>query len=172
MATARAGNVIGGGDWSTDRLVPDIMRAIKAKQHVLIRNPKAIRPWQHVLEPLNGYLTLIEKLWENGSAYAGAWNFGPDDDDAKPISWVVEQLRTCWGEGAALELDESSNAHEANYLKLDCTKSKSLLEWSPLLNLSTALEWVAEWFKGYSKNSIAREITESQISRYDTLMNS
>jgi CDP-glucose 4,6-dehydratase len=166
VATVRAGNVIGGGDWATDRLVPDIMRAIMAKRPVLIRNPAAIRPWQHVLEPLNGYLTLIEHMWENGHIYTGSWNFGPHDGDAKPVSWVVGRLTECWGDGARWELDQSDNPHEAYYLKLDCTKSKCLLTWMPQLNLSLALEWVAEWFKGYESGAGARCITENQIARF------
>jgi len=170
VATARAGNVIGGGDWATDRLVPDVMRAVLERRPVLIRNPNSIRPWQHVMEPLNGYLTLIENLWENGSTNSGAWNFGPNDDDAKPVSWVVDRLTKCWGEGASWEHDKRINTHEANYLKLDCTKSKCILQWSPLLDLSTTIEWVVEWFKGYWGNKDIRELTENQVSRFTELI--
>ncbi len=137
LATARAGNVIGGGDWADDRLIPDILRAISAGQPVVIRNPHAIRPWQHVLEPLSGYLQLAQRLYEDGVAYAEGWNFGPNDEDAKPVQWIVERLTQQWGEGASWQLDDGDHPHEAHYLKLDCSKAKMRLDWQPRWHLRT-----------------------------------
>ncbi len=169
LASARAGNVIGGGDWAQDRLVPDIMQAILANRPVIIRYPHAIRPWQHVLEPLSGYLSLAEMLWEQGPEFAQAWNLGPSDEDAKPVSWVAEKLTTLWGENARWELDapQAQHPHEAAYLKLDCSKAKSLLKWSPKLDLPTTLEWIVEWYRGYQHNQNMRHLTEAQIARYE-----
>jgi CDP-glucose 4,6-dehydratase len=131
LASARAGNVIGGGDWAKDRLIPDIMRAITQDKPVNIRNPHAIRPWQHVLEPLSGYLLLAQKLYEEGEAFCEGWNFGPDDEDAKPVSWIVDFLTKAWGENASWKLDDVDHPHEAHYLKLDCSKVKARLDWHP-----------------------------------------
>lgn len=169
IASARAGNVIGGGDWALDRLIPDIMRAITQGESVIIRNPNAIRPWQHVLEPLRGYLTLAEALWESDSAYADAWNFGPNDEDAKPVSWIVERLTKLWGEGARWELDTTANPHEANYLKLDCSKAKAQLKWHPTLALEDTLDWIVEWYRHFLRGENVRQITENQIARYESL---
>jgi CDP-glucose 4,6-dehydratase len=119
LGSARAGNVIGGGDWALDRLVPDILRAFERGEAVVIRNPQSIRPWQHVLEPLSGYLALAERLHQDGAAWAEGWNFGPRDDDARPVQWIVETLATAWGGGATWRLDVGEQPHEANYLKLD-----------------------------------------------------
>jgi len=167
LASARAGNVIGGGDWADDRLVPDIMRAILEDRPVIIRSPNAIRPWQHVLEPLNGYLCLAEKLWESGSELAEGWNFGPDDEDAQPVSWVVERLVDLWGETARWRLDSVQHPHEATYLKLDCSKAKQLLAWTPKLDLSATLQWIVEWYRGYTQNRNMRELSETQIARFE-----
>ena len=169
LASARAGNVIGGGDWARDRLVPDIMKAVMANRPVVIRNPQAIRPWQHVLEPLNGYLCLAEQLEVCGPEFAQGWNFGPNDEDARPVSWVVEHLTKLWGENARWELDSAQSSHEATYLKLDCSKAKSLLGWSPKLSLPTALEWIVEWYRGYQQNQNMRQLTEVQIARHESL---
>ena len=167
LASARAGNVIGGGDWAKDRLVPDIMNAIMDGQAVIIRSPNAIRPWQHVLEPLNGYLCLVEKLWTHGPQFAQAWNFGPFDEDARPVSWIVEHLTNLWGENARWELDAAPHPHEATYLKLDCSKARAMLNWLPKLNLSTVLEWIVEWYRGYQHNEDMRNLTEAQIARFE-----
>ena len=169
VASTRAGNVIGGGDWAKDRLVPDIMTAIMEKRPVIIRSPNAIRPWQHVLEPLNGYLCLAEQLWGHGPKFAQAWNFGPNSEDAKTVSWIVEYLTSFWGEGARWELDSAQHPHEDNYLKLDCSKARSLLGWAPKLRLSTALEWIAEWYRGYQQNKDMRSLTEEQITRFENI---
>ncbi len=166
IATGRAGNVIGGGDWAPDRLVPDILRAIEAGQEVNIRNPHAIRPWQHVLEPLSGYLALAEKLYGEGTAYAEAWNFGPRDEDAKPVQWIVEKLTRGWGEDATWVLDGGAHPHEAHYLKLDCSKTKARLNWHPKWNLEDALSAILEWHHEYEAGNDMRTVTLGQISRY------
>ena len=168
LASARAGNVIGGGDWAADRLIPDILRAISEKKVVLIRNPHAIRPWQHVLEPLSGYLLLAKKLYENGTAVAESWNFGPHDDDAKPVQWIVEQLTQRWGDDAHWMLDNNEHPHEAHYLKLDCTKSQRQLDWHPHWNLTTALEKILVWQKEYLSNANMHAICLQQIEEFST----
>lgn len=169
IASVRAGNVIGGGDWARDRIIPDTLNAFMQGQPVLLRYPHAIRPWQHVLEPLSGYLTLAEKLWEGTTDYAGGWNFGPNDEDARPVIWIVQQLAALWGNSASWELDTAAHPHEAHYLKLDCSRARSMLGWAPKLCLSTALEWVSEWYRAYSSKGDVRNVTESQINRYQNL---
>jgi len=166
LASTRAGNVIGGGDWSGDRLVPDIMRAIMENESVLIRRPNAIRPWQFVLEPLRGYLMLAERLWDQGPEYAEGWNFGPDIEEIEPVSWIVKYLTEHWGDDASWVLDKGEHPHEDHFLKLDTTKAKSLLNWTPALNLPTVLDWIVDWYKVYHQNGDLREITEAQISQY------
>lgn len=167
VASVRAGNVIGGGDWAEDRLIPDIMRAIVQGKPVQIRSPHAIRPWQHVLEPLSGYLVLAQKLHENGAAFSEGWNFGPNDEDAKPVSWIVDRLTKTWGEGAAWALDGGNHPHEAHYLKLDCSKAKARLGWHPRWHLDEALEAIVEWHRAHQAGSNMREITLRQIAAYD-----
>ena len=166
LASARAGNVIGGGDWAEDRLIPDIMRAICQGQPVNIRNPYAIRPWQHVLEPLSGYLLLAEKLYQDGPAFAEGWNFGPRDDDAKPVQWVVEKLTSAWGEGASWLIDSAEHLHEAHYLKLDCSKAKAILHWQPRWQLQDTLNAIVDWQQAYRGGTDMRLVTLEQISRY------
>jgi len=166
IASARAGNVIGGGDWACDRLIPDCMRALLKGDKVLIRNAKAIRPWQHVLEPLGGYLLLAQKLYENGNQYAEAWNFGPEDADAKPVDWVVEKICEYWGKDASYEIDKSVHPHEAHYLKLDCSKAKYQLGWQPRWTLEKALEKVVEWMAAYKNNKDLRQVCIDQIGEY------
>jgi len=143
------------------------MRAFLEDRPVVIRHPDARRPWQHVLEPLRGYLLLAERLWEEGPAFAGAWNFGPNDEDVQPVSWVVEYLATLWGEGAHWRVDSGPHPHEARWLKLDCSKAKMLLGWFPQLSLDTALEWTVEWYRGYKRGEDPRHLTEAQIARYE-----
>lgn len=166
IASARAGNVIGGGDWAGDRLIPDFIRAITQNQKVIIRSPYAIRPWQHVLEPLNGYLTLAAKLYKEGPKYDGGWNFGPDDKDAKNVEWITQTLCKLWGNGASFEIDTNPQPHEANYLKLDCSKAKAELGWGSKWNINKSLESIVEWNKVFLSKQDIRKITEKQIEEY------
>jgi CDP-glucose 4,6-dehydratase len=133
---------------------------------VVIRNPDAIRPWQHVLEPLGGYLTLVEHLWENGQAFAGGWNFGPADHDARPVLWIVREMIGQWGEGAHYELEREPQVHEANYLKLDSSKARGLLGWAPRLDLAQALTWLTDWYQAYRSGADMRRLTLDQIGAY------
>lgn len=169
IASARAGNVIGGGDWAEDRLIPDTVRAITNSMSVNIRNPNSIRPWQHVLEPLSGYLLLAEKLFNDGTAYAEAWNFGPNDDDAKPVEWIMDKFVKTWGEGAHWILDNQDHPHEANYLKLDCSKSKFLLGWSPRWSLEKTIELICEWHKAHLNRADMKSVCSHQIEQYRKL---
>lgn len=166
LASARAGNVIGGGDWADDRLIPDILRAISDGRPVHIRSPHAIRPWQHVLEPLSGYLLLAEKLYTEGMVHAEGWNFGPNDEDAKPVQWIVERLTATWGEGASWVLDGGEHPHEAHYLKLDCSKAKMRLDWHPRWRLEQTLEKIVEWQRAWLDGNDMREVSLRQISAY------
>jgi CDP-glucose 4,6-dehydratase len=166
LASARAGNVIGGGDWSEDRLIPDFIRAIVKGDSLKIRSPYAIRPWQHVLEPLYGYLTLCEKLYNSGSYFAEPWNFGPDENDAKNVEWVTKVICEMWGNGIRYEIDNNNHPHEANYLKLDCSKAKTLLNWYPKWDIKTALQKTVDWNKAYINNEDMRKVCISQIEVY------
>ena len=166
LASARAGNVIGGGDWASDRLVPDILKAFEQNQAAVIRNPHATRPWQHVLEPLSGYLTLAEHLYTHGQTYAEGWNFGPKDDDARSVQWIVEHLVSSWGKGASWQQDGSTHPHEANYLKLDISKAKARLGWQPRWPLATALEKITAWHHAYLAATNMHEFTMQQIANY------
>ena len=166
LATARAGNVIGGGDWAEDRLIPDIMNAIIHGNPVNIRNPHATRPWQHVLEPLSGYLLLAERLYKEGISYAEGWNFGPSDEDAKPVLWITERLIDMWGEGARWVLDEKNHPHEAHHLKLDCSKAKARLDWYPRWHLEDALSAIVDWHRAYQHGKNMHELTLHQIRTY------
>ena len=148
-ASARAGNVIGGGDWADDRLIPDILRAFEKQQPVIIRNPLSTRPWQHVLEPLSGYLVLAERLYNEGKAFAEGWNFGPKDDDCQSVQWILEKMVKFWGEGARYEWDKSEQPHEANFLKLDCSKATSRLKWHPQWRLADTLEKIVHWHRSW-----------------------
>lgn len=166
VASARAGNVIGGGDWAMDRLVPDIMRAISRGDMVEIRNPHAIRPWQHVLEPLSGYLALAQALYSSGAHFADAWNFGPHDSDAQPVQFVVERLTSQWGEDARWRLDGRAHPHEATYLKLDCSKARARLGWRPRWNLERTLDQIVAWYKAAAHQADMRAATLAQIDEY------
>jgi CDP-glucose 4,6-dehydratase len=165
VASARAGNVIGGGDWAQDRLIPDFIRALRNKKTLVIRSPNAIRPWQHVLEPLSGYIQLAEKLYSEGATYASAWNFGPAEDDAKPVSWIVEKLVTNIP-NSTWEIDKNPQPHEANYLKLDSSKAKKLLNWHPRWRLDQALDQIISWDKAYQSNDDMYKICINQINDY------
>jgi CDP-glucose 4,6-dehydratase len=166
VASARAGNVIGGGDWAADRIVPDIVRAAIAGEPVRIRNPNATRPWQHVLEPLSGYLQLAEGLWNAPTAHAEGWNFGPAEDDAVPVGNIVSTVSRLWGPAARWVADKGPHPHEAHYLKLDSSKARTQLGWRPRLGLAAALEWTVEWYKTQAQGGDARALTLAQIERY------
>lgn len=166
LASVRAGNVIGGGDWAADRLVPDIIRAVSAGQPVRIRNPHAVRPWQHVLEPLSGYLLLAQRLYEQGERFGQGWNFGPADDDAQPVSWIVDRVADLWGDDARWELEGGEHAHEANYLRLDCSKARADLQWQPKWRLGQALERTVEWYRANGLGADMRQVTLDQIDAY------
>ena len=166
IATVRAGNVIGGGDWAQDRLIPDILTAFAQGRKVAIRNPHAIRPWQHVMEPLRGYLTLAEQLFEHGPRFGEAWNFGPNDEDAKPVEWIVKQLALMWGAEAQWQLDSAETPHEAHYLKLDISKARSRLDWHPALRLKDSLTLILEWSKQFAAGANMRQFTLAQLNSY------
>lgn len=170
LASARAGNVIGGGDWATNRLVPDILRAFENKKPVTIRNPQSIRPWQHVLEPVGGYMLLAQKLLERGSEMAEAWNFGPDDGDSKSVQWIVEKMISMWREKSSYRVENTNPLHEAHYLKLDCSKALISLGWTPKWGLTRALEEVVSWHQDYLSGQEMRERTLMQIQRYQELL--
>lgn len=170
IASARAGNVIGGGDWTADQLVPDLMRAFLRREVCLIRNPAAIRPWQFVLEPLLGYLMLAEQLTDDGMQFASAWNFGPTDSDARPVSYIADELARLWGSGASWTHDAGGHRHEAHILKLDASKATACLKWRPVLSLSQALEWTVEWYRSYATGADLRRMTEVQIERFESLL--
>ena len=166
MATARAGNVIGGGDWAADRLIPDLLRAFGAGQSAIIRNPQAIRPWQHVLEPLSGYLLLAEKLYTEGAAFAEGWNFGPDEADARPVQWLVEYLAAAWDSEARWRLDADPQPHEAHYLKLDCAKAKARLGWMLRWPLTEAIRRVVAWQQALRAGADMRAWSLAEIMDY------
>jgi len=166
IASARAGNVIGGGDWSADRLIPDAYRAIASGEPVRIRNPKALRPWQHVLEPLSGYLLLAERLCDGEERFAQGWNFGPPEADARSVADVMNKVVELWGGALRWELDGGAHPHEATLLRLDCSKARVSLGWRPKLGLQEALAWTVEWYRAYLSKADVRQMTLDQISRY------
>ena len=168
LGSARAGNVIGGGDWSQDRLIPDMVRSFINKQPVVIRNPKAVRPWQHVLDPLNGYMTLAEKLWEHGGKFADSWNFGPHENDSCSVENIAAQATEQWGEGATWEMDTASSHHEASQLRLDCAKAKNNLGWVPLWTLKRSIQKTVEWYKAHLNEQDMKAFTLQQISEYQS----
>jgi len=166
LASGRAGNVIGGGDWAEDRLIPDMVRAIAAGKAVRIRSPHAIRPWQHVLEPLSGYLTLAEHLHQQGPTFAEGFNFGPHDIDARPVEWIIGRLCDSWGEGANWELDVAPQPHEAHYLKLDCSKARARLHWQPRWHLGHTIDQIVAWHRAHMRGADMRAVTLEQINAY------
>jgi CDP-glucose 4,6-dehydratase len=168
VATARAGNVIGGGDWSSDRLIPDLIRGFLSNEPVRIRRPGAIRPWQHVLEPLHGYIRLAEKLLAHDPKFATAYNFGPTEEDAKPVSWIAEQMAQFWGNGASWILDDAESPHEAGYLKLDASRARADLGWAPRLSLKEALELLVKWYRAWQAGEDMQKVTLAQIDLYRT----
>jgi CDP-glucose 4,6-dehydratase len=168
IATARAGNVIGGGDWARDRLVPDLIRAFTIGEPAVLRNPLAIRPWQHVLEPLHGYLLLAERVAQG--EHAEAWNFGPAEQDVRPVQWIADELVRRWGSGARWDQDRDTHPHEALTLKLDSSKARTQLRWTPRLTLGDALDWIVEWHHAFNAApDRAAETTLRQIERYEAL---
>jgi len=171
IATARAGNTIGGGDWAMDRLVPDVLEAFRGSRAVKIRNADAVRPWQHVLDAVGGYLILAEKLHEEGRAFAEPWNFGPDPGDVRTVRSVVERLVSLWGGGARWEPDpdRASQPPEAGLLQLDSGKARSRLGWKPRLPLDEGLAWTVEWHRGYAPDVDMAPATLGQIERYERL---
>jgi CDP-glucose 4,6-dehydratase len=171
VATARAGNVIGGGDWSTDRLIPDLVRGFLTGEPVKIRRPLAIRPWQHVLEPLHGYILLAEQLLSPDSArYAMAFNFGPSEDDTQPVAWIAEHMASLWGGNASWVLDADPGVHEAGYLMLDANRARAELAWQPRLNLENALHWLVDWYKAWQGGEAMQRFTLGQIEKYEGLV--
>lgn len=166
LASARAGNVIGGGDWAADRLIPDIINSCLQSRPVLIRHPHALRPWQHVLEPLSGYLLLAQRLHESPTEYAESWNFGPLPDDIQPVSWIADRITQLWGHSASWKLDGGNHPHEATYLRLDCTKAASKLGWQPRWNITKGLEETVHWYRAYHQNQPVRDITLAQIQQF------
>jgi CDP-glucose 4,6-dehydratase len=168
IASARAGNIIGGGDWAKDRLIPDIFKSFENKEPVLVRNPSAIRPWQHVLEPISGYLLLAEQLYIHGETYSGGWNFGPNDEDVKPVSYIVEYLTSRWGKGVRWKHDEAKHPQEAILLKLDITKAKNLLKWKPKWSLNQTLDHTVSWQKEYLNGGNIKKITLEQINQFES----
>lgn len=169
LGSVRAGNAIGGGDWTRNQLIPDLMRAFLDEQSCCIRNPSAIRPWQFVLEPLRGYLMLAERLSENPSLFSSGWNFGPAEEDAKPVSWIADELALVWGAGASWKLDSTEHPHEAHLLKLDTSKARNSLDWRPVVPLKTALSWIAEWYQAFRMGKDLAQFTRMQIERYQAL---
>lgn len=170
VASARAGNVVGGGDWAADRLIPDIVRAWSAGEEVVIRSPNAVRPWQHVLEPLAGYLQLAQRLAGAEDGFSEGWNFGPSEDDTRPVGWVVERMAERWGGEAPWSVCADDGPHEATLLRLDSSKARHQLGWQPQLSLDRAIEWIIDWYRGFYHGESARTLTLDQIDRYQELM--
>ena len=166
LASVRAGNVIGGGDWAEDRLIPDILRSFEKNIPVVIRNPMATRPWQHVLEPLAGYMILAEHLFDTGSDYSEGWNFGPNDNDCKSVNWILNQMVEKWGNGVSWIHDKNNNPHEAGYLKLDCSKSKEKLNWLPKWNLEQTLDYIINWHQNFLSGKNVQEECLKEIFNY------
>jgi len=165
LASARAGNVIGGGDWAEDRLIPDILRAFEKNEPVIIRNPASTRPWQHVLEPLSGYLILAQRLYEQPEKYAEGWNFGPYDEDARPVNWILDHMVQQWP-NSQWQLDQGAQPHEAGYLKLDISKAKSRLHWQPIWRLEHTLEKIVKWHQAWLNQQDMQATCLQEINEY------
>ena len=166
IATARAGNVIGGGDWSEDRLLPDVFRSLIFGRELEIRNPNSVRPWQHALEPLAGYIKLAESLYAGDVSFAESWNFGPSDEDSKPVGWILEKIKELWNEPVTWKIDKGEQPHEANLLKLDSAKAKNKLNWKPKLNLDESVVLTTEWYRAFKDKEDLAKITARQIEFY------
>lgn len=169
VASARAGNVIGGGDWAPSRLLTDLVASLREGRPLVLRHPEAIRPWQHVLEPLRGYLQVAERLYRGDERAASAWNFGPADDDCRSVGWLAGRLMQGWGRELPWTLDDVPRPHEATFLKLDCNQAKAILGWEPLLHLSDGLDWIVDWYRDLDRGADMRDVTLAQISRYRAL---
>ena len=169
LSSVRSGNVIGGGDWAKDRLIPDIMNSISKRIPTQIRNTRSIRPWQFVLEPLFGYLILAQRMWEEGKEFSEPWNFGPDETDCKSVKWILEKISKELDDGFSWKEDTRDNPHEAEMLKLDCNKAKKRLGWKTKLDVTETIEWTVNWYKEYFKNSDMKEYTENQIDKFVSL---
>ena len=165
IASARAGNVIGGGDWQIDRLIPDCMASLEKIEPVIIRNPSAVRPWQHVLEPLSGYLLLAETMFENPGQYCEAWNFGPEEGSMKPVGEIADLVVQNWGEGSWQDCSEKNAPHETNILKLDISKARTRLGWNPVLSIEQAVTATVDWYKSYKEKDIYK-FNNQQIESY------
>jgi CDP-glucose 4,6-dehydratase len=172
LATARAGNVIGGGDWSSDRLVPDIVRAIVDRAPLRIRNPRATRPWQHVVEPLAGYLTLAESLHRDSATFAEAWNFGPEGDGGLSVAGLAEAVFAAWGQAPRCQDDDTSRQPEAQWLTVNASKARERLGWRTYLAKDDAITWTVEWYKAWHLGASLHEVTASQIDRYERMLRS
>jgi CDP-glucose 4,6-dehydratase len=169
IATARAGNVIGGGDWSEDRLIPDLVTGFRAGKPVLIRRPLSVRPWQHVLEPLRGYIRLAEELLAEQAQCASSFNFGPADEDAWPVERIATKFADLWGDGASWQRDSDPGVHEAHYLRLDSSRARTELGWRPRLEIESALEWTVSWYRAWHEGENMMKVTLDQIAKYDDL---
>lgn len=169
IASARAGNVIGGGDWNADRLVPDVIRAAIAGEPSRLRNPAAVRPWQHVLEPLSGYITLAKKLFDSPGEFASAWNFGPSADRSMTVGELVARLHSSFGSAGAVERQPGSHPHEAQLLRVDSSKAQALLGWRPKLSETAAVDWTAQWYRRWHAREDVKEFTLNQIAEYERL---
>ena len=170
LATARAGNAIGGGDWTANQLIPDMIRAFLSGRRGQIRSPQAIRPWQFVLEPLHGYLLLAERLMQDAAQFGCGWNFGPVETDARPVAWLADELARLWGDGAGWQSDAAQHPHEAHYLKLDASRARALLGWQPHLPLAEALEWIVAWYRGFHAGADLARLTRMQIQQFDAAL--
>lgn len=170
ISSVRAGNVIGGGDWAEDRIIPDLVRSIQSNERLVIRNPHSVRPWQHVLEPLYGYLLLAEKMWNNGTEYDDSWNIGPSDNDAISVEALLNLFQEAWGQKLKICVDDGNHPHEANYLKLDCSKARQQLGWTSRLSIEQCMQWVAAWTRAYLQEEDIRDFTIDQISSFEELI--
>ena len=170
VGSARAGNVIGGGDWALDRLVPDIIRSLLEGKPTLIRNPQATRPWQHVLEPLHGYLMLAERLFQDGHAFASGWNFGPPEESERTVGWVIARLYDLWKVDFDWVHDDHIGPPESTFLKLDTSKARADLRWSPKLDLGTTLEWIVDWTRAYERGEDVRSVSIADIDRFMSIL--
>lgn len=169
VATVRAGNVIGGGDWASDRLIPDILKSHSQAKKLIIRNPSAIRPWQFVLEPLHGYMVLAERLYTDGPQFSQAWNFGPRDEDVLPVEDLVKKLSALLKDGIDYDIESTGNPHEAMYLKLDCSKASTYLGWYPRTSINNALNFIAEWHTAFLTKKNMQDVSRAQIVAFQSL---